>query len=260
MLRIVQSALWGHHHLFTWVLGQTALGALDRRRICERLDMHRLIFALTFSTALCAAPFVLAQETPALDTTESQVSYGIGLQIGQNIAQQGFDGLDIEALTQAIRDVLDGTEPRLDTAALQAAFAAFQQDRDAAKIAEGQAFLEENGKRDGIVTTNTGLQYMIIEEGSGESPTREQTVTVHYTGRLLNGTVFDSSQQRGQPASFPVGGVIPGWTEALMLMKPGATWEVWLPSEIAYGTRGAGGDIGPNEVLNFTIELISVDG
>ena len=128
------------------------------------------------------------------------------------------------------------------------------------KLAANAAFLEENGAKDGITTTTTGLQYRVDEEGSGTPPTATQSVVVHYAGRLLDGTEFDSSYRRGQPATFGVTQVIPGWTEALLLMKPGAKWEVWLPSEIAYGPRGAGGAIGPHEVLNFTIELVEVQG
>ena len=127
-------------------------------------------------------------------------------------------------------------------------------------VEEGKMFMEENAKKDGIITTESGLQYRVVTQGEGTMPTTADTVKVHYTGRLLDGTVFDSSVQRGQPATFPVTGVIKGWTEALLLMKAGTTVEVWLPPEIAYGERGAGADIGPNATLNFDIELIEVIG
>ena len=120
------------------------------------------------------------------------------------------------------------------------------------------AFMEENSKKDGVITTASGLQYKVVKTGQGDSPTLRDTVSVHYTGRLLTGDVFDSSHKRGAPAEFPVSGVIPGWTEALQLMQPSGVLEVWIPSELAYGTRGAGGLIGPNEVLNFDMELIKI--
>lgn len=124
--------------------------------------------------------------------------------------------------------------------------------------ATGEAFLAENAKKDGITTTDSGLQYRVIEEGTGKTPSASDTVSCHYAGTLIDGTEFDSSYKRGQPAQFPVGGVIAGWTEALQMMKVGGKWEVFLPSEIAYGARGAGGAIGPNETLVFTIELIDI--
>ena len=122
----------------------------------------------------------------------------------------------------------------------------------------GEAFLAENAKADGIQVTDSGLQYREIEPGSGDSPKLSDTVRCHYAGTLIDGTEFDSSYSRGMPAEFPVSGVISGWTEALQMMKPGAKWEVFLPSDIAYGPRGAGGAIGPNETLIFTIELLAV--
>lgn len=122
----------------------------------------------------------------------------------------------------------------------------------------GEAFLEENGKKDGVTTTASGLQYKVIETGSGPTPTASDTVRCHYSGTLIDGSKFDSSYDRGQPAEFPVGGVIAGWTEALQLMTCGSKWEVYLPSEIAYGSRGAGGAIGPDETLVFTIELLDI--
>lgn len=122
----------------------------------------------------------------------------------------------------------------------------------------GEAFLAENAKKEGVKTTDSGLQYRIIEEGTGLTPSASDTVVCHYAGTLIDGTEFDSSYKRGQPAQFPVGGVIAGWTEALQMMKVGGKWEVFLPSDIAYGARGAGGDIGPNETLIFTIELIDI--
>ena len=134
------------------------------------------------------------------------------------------------------------------------------QKAQSANVEAGQKFLAENGKRDGVVTTATGLQYEVLAEGSGDSPKETEQVTVHYHGTLIDGTVFDSSVERGQPATFPVNGVIPGWVEALQLMKPGAKYKLFIPSNLAYGERGAGGSIGPNATLIFEVELISIGG
>lgn len=228
--------------------------------------MHRFTSALVVTAALFAPVPVLAQDVPPLETVKARAAYAIGLQIGQQLAAQNLQGLDVDALALAIQDSLDGTEPRLDDAEMQAAFAelnaqaqAQAQVRGEQALAEGRAFLEDNATEDGVTTTDSGLQYEVVEEGAGDSPAATDTVTVHYEGRLLDETVFDSSIARGEPASFPVNGVIQGWQEALQLMKPGAKWEVWIPAELAYGTQGAGQSIGPNEVLNFTIELISID-
>lgn len=227
--------------------------------------MHRFTSVFAISAALTTSAF--AQDVSPLETDKARASYGLGLQIGQQLAERITTDLDTAAFTLAIRDVLDGAEPRLSEEELEAAFAALRAEIDAArearaqaKLEAGRAFLAENGKKDGVTTTESGLQYSITKSGSGDSPTPGQSVTVHYEGRLLNGSVFDSSIARGEPVTFPVGGVIRGWQEALQLMTPGATWEVWIPSELAYGPQGAGGSIGPNETLNFTIELISIDG
>ncbi|MEM7683756.1 MAG: FKBP-type peptidyl-prolyl cis-trans isomerase [Paracoccaceae bacterium] len=208
-----------------------------------------------------------AQEVAPLETPQQKASYGIGYNMGQSISQQGLtlDEIDPAALAQAVRDFLAGDDPRVPEAELIDAFTAIQvavQAREEAKaekaVAAGAAFLEENKAAEGVVTTESGLQYRIETEGDGASPQATDTVSVHYEGRLLDGTVFDSSYARGEPASFGVTQVIPGWTESLLLMKPGGKFEVWIPSELAYGSRGAGADIGPNETLNFTIELLEI--
>lgn len=229
--------------------------------------MPRILTALALGTALGTAQMALAEDAPALDTLESRAGYGIGLQIGQSLEQQGLGDLDIDALAAGIKDHLTGAEAQISDAEflavmqeLQAKAQAAEAEQAAAALAAGEAFLAENKDRDGVETTSTGLQYQVVTAGEGKSPTPEMSVTVHYTGRLLDGTVFDSSVERGTPATFPVRGVIQGWQEALQLMKPGAVWEVWIPSQNAYGTQGAGGSIGPNEVLHFTIELIEIAG
>jgi len=204
-----------------------------------------------------------------LESVEARYSYGLGIQIGQTLRQNGIDrGLDADAFALGIRDVLTGTEPRLSLSEIQAAIETVQQaladearQRAAAAKSAGEAFLSGNTANEGVVATESGLQYRVMTEGQGDGPTADDTVQVHYEGKLLDGSIFDSSYARGEPISFPVGGVIQGWQEVLQLMRPGAVFEVWIPSELAYGEQGAGNDIGPNEVLHFKIELIEiVDG
>ena len=230
-----------------------------------------MIPSLVIGAVLLMAAPVLAQDTPALDSVDARSSYGFGLQNGSSVREQGWDAFDLDAFLQGMEDGLAGNDPKVSNDDLMDSFAALrarlQEKQEAAqarasaeKLAANAAFLEQNGARDGVTTTESGLQYTVTEAGSGDSPTPEQTVTVHYEGRLLDGSVFDSSIARGEPATFAVGGVIRGWQEVLQLMSPGATWDVWIPSDLAYGPQGAGGSIGPNEVLNFTIELISIDG
>ena len=141
---------------------------------------------------------------------------------------------------------------------MQDYFGKLANEKQKVNVEAGQKFLDENAKRDGVVTTATGLQYEVLKEGSGDSPKETDNVTVHYHGTLIDGTVFDSSVDRGQPATFPVNGVIPGWVEALQLMNAGAKYKLFIPSNLAYGERGAGGAIGPNATLVFEVELISI--
>ena len=202
-------------------------------------------------------------------TTEKQKSgYAIGLKIGAQLAM-AKDSLDANALTLGVLDAIEGKKPRLSEEEIQEAGIAFQkkvlakQEKEAAKIleknlSEAKTFLEENKKKEGVVTLESGLQYKIIKKGTGATPTKGDSVTTHYTGKLLNGQVFDSSIQRGEPATFPVSGVIAGWTEALQLMKSGAKWELYIPAELAYGKRGAGKMIEPGATLIFDIELLDV--
>lgn len=221
--------------------------------------------------ALVAAPLLLpvaasAQDAPPLETVDQRFSYMVGLQLGQRMMEQGLGKtLDVDAFAQALRDTFAGEKPRLSMEEMQATVKEVQalrdqeqQEKTGKAQAEGKAFMAENMKKDGVQTTASGLQYTVVTAGTGEKPLAADTVQVHYEGRLLNGTVFDSSYARGEPATFGVGQVIPGWQEALQLMPAGSKWEVWIPSELAYGEQGAGGDIGPNETLNFTIELIEI--
>lgn len=199
-----------------------------------------------------------------LKTDKQKFSYTAGYQIGQNLKRQNLD-LDSRTFSQGVQDAIGNAKPRLKPEEMQAAFQA-QQKKDMEKQAAaakknldaGQAFLEANKKKEGVTTTASGLQYKIITEGKGKQPKSTDSVVAHYRGTLINGTEFDSSYQRNEPATFPVGGVIKGWQEVLPLMKEGAKWQVYIPSDLAYGPRGAGGEIGPNEVLIFDIELLSV--
>jgi len=205
---------------------------------------------------------------PELKTLQDKVSYGIGMNLGRDFKQQGVE-IDPKILARGIQDALAGGETLLTEEQVREAFEAFQkelmakqeakakEDADKNKAA-GVAFLAENGKKEGIKTTASGLQYKVLTEGTGKSPTATDTVTVNYRGTLTDGTEFDSSYKRNQPATFQVGGVIPGWTEALQLMKEGGKYQLYIPSELAYGERGAPPVIGPNATLVFEVELVKV--
>lgn len=202
-----------------------------------------------------------------LETLEQKVNYAIAQNMAQNFEQGGLT-IEPEAFAQALKDVRDGVEPRLTDDEMQSAMQAFQEQALAkreeeqkriseANAAEGAAFLEANKAKEGVITTESGLQYRVITEGSGVKPSATDTVTVHYSGKLLDGTEFDSSYARQEPVNFPVNGVIAGWTEALQLMPQGSKWELFIPSDLAYGP-GGNGPIPPNAVLTFEVELLEV--
>jgi len=198
-----------------------------------------------------------------LDSQLDKVSYSLGLQIGQGLKTDGLSDLDPQIIAKAIQDVFGDKELLLDEAESKQTVISYMNEKQELKLAEntkaGEAFLAKNKGEEGVVTLDSGLQYKIITEGSGDKPTAADKVTTHYHGTLIDGTVFDSSVDRGEPASFPVGGVIPGWTEALQLMPVGSKWRLFVPSALAYGERGAGGVIGPNTTLIFDVELLSID-
>lgn len=197
---------------------------------------------------------------------EQQASYGIGYQMGEQLASNPFDGLSLDIVAQGIKDGFNRAEPAVNNEELRVAFNEIHQRLQAAKqekfaevVEQGAAFLADNAKRDEVTTTESGLQYEVINSGdSSESPTAASTVRTHYHGTLLDGSVFDSSYDRGQPAEFPVGGVIKGWTEALQMMNVGDKWRLYVPSELAYGEQGAGGAIGPYATLIFDVELLEI--
>ena len=209
---------------------------------------------------------VHAEESKPITTNAEKFSYGIGLQIGRQLLKQGLSTVDSRVIAMAIEDVRKGNELRVSMEEMQVAATAYQNELKAEKlaaadrnIAAGEQFLKENSSREGVIVLDSGLQYRIVTPRTGDSPTATDTVVVHYRGRLLDGSEFDSSYSRGQPAELGVGQVIPGWQQALQLMPAGSKWEVWIPASLAYGDQGAG-SIGPNETLHFDIELIEIKG
>lgn len=200
-----------------------------------------------------------------LKTDEDKLSYGVGLNIGSGLVQQGLPGINTEAIFQGIRDSIGGAEPMVDQKELEEVLGRLR-DREQAKLTaimeentvKGTAFLTENGAREGVVTTESGLQYQILSEGDGAIPSLESVVKTHYHGTLIDGTVFDSSVDRGEPTQFAVNQVIPGWTEALQLMKVGSKWRIYVPSELAYGEMSPGPAIPPNSTLIFDVELLEI--
>jgi FKBP-type peptidyl-prolyl cis-trans isomerase FklB len=207
---------------------------------------------------------VNAQEKPALKSQKEKMSYIIGMDIGNNLKKQSID-IDPNILAKGVKDAFSGSQSLLTEQEIRETTMAFQKEMMAKQeeVAkknkkEGEVFLAENKKKEGVKTLSSGLQYKVIKAGTGKKPKLTDTVTTHYRGTLINGTEFDSSYRRGQPVSFQVNGVIPGWTEALQLMEEGAKWQLFIPSNLAYGERGAGRDIGPNATLIFEIELLSI--
>jgi FKBP-type peptidyl-prolyl cis-trans isomerase FklB len=209
-----------------------------------------------------------AQENVELKTRQDSVSYAIGYNIGTNFKMQSIE-VDPAVVAAAMRDIMNEGDTKLTEEEAQQIWMSYQQEMMAKQEQEREAsgaknkedgvkWLAENKEKEGVVTTESGLQYKVIEMGDGPKPSPNDKVRVHYRGRLIDGTQFDSSYDRGEPAEFPVGGVIAGWTEALQLMPVGSKWEVYIPSELGYGERGAGQDIGPNATLIFEVELLDI--
>lgn len=199
------------------------------------------------------------------ETIEQRVSYGVGRQLGDQLRNNPFKDFDVTAVQAGLADALAQADSQVSDELLNEAFAIVskklqEQELAAAKekAAEGEAFLSENAKRDGIVVTESGLQYEIITEGGGDKPKADSTVRTHYHGTFIDGRVFDSSYDRGQPAEFPVNGVIAGWTEALQMMTEGSKWRLYIPYNLAYGERGSHGAIPPYSALVFDVELLAV--
>ncbi len=215
------------------------------------------------------ASSAFAQGKPDLKDPKQRASYSIGADIGGNFKRQGLE-VDANALAAGLSDALAGKTALTETEIrdtlnnfrkeMMAKMEAKQKNDGEKNIKEGEAFLAANAKKEGVKTLPSGLQYKVLKNGTGKSPKATDTVKVHYHGTLIDGTVFDSSVERGEPATFPVNGVIAGWIEALQLMKEGDKWQLTIPSKLAYGERGApGGKIGPNSVLVFEVELLSIE-
>jgi len=227
---------------------------------------RRIAMAMCAAVALSGA--AVAADAPELKTDKEKLSYSIGMDIGGNL-KRGSVEVDPDVLAKGLKDTYGGGKTILTEDEARKTITDFQKTLMAKQAetmhklgeknkADGEKFLAENGKKEGVKTLPSGLQYREIAPGNGKSPKAADTVTTHYKGTLIDGTEFDSSYKRGQPATFKVSGVIPGWTEALQLMKEGAKWQLFVPSNLAYGERGAGRDIGPNATLIFEVELVSV--
>ncbi|OOF13081.1 MULTISPECIES: FKBP-type peptidyl-prolyl cis-trans isomerase [Salinivibrio] len=200
-----------------------------------------------------------------LETVEQKASYGIGLQMGQQLAGSGLEGLQVDAIAKGISTALAGEMPEIEIDDINNALRELhtkaeevRQEAAKAQAAEGDAFLADNAKRDEVTVTESGLQYEVLVKGDGDIPTSDKQVRVHYHGQLIDGTVFDSSVTRGEPVEFPVTGVIKGWVEALQMMPVGSKWKLYIPQDLAYGERGAGAAIPPFAALVFEVELLDI--
>lgn len=198
-----------------------------------------------------------------LNTVHQRASYGLGVLMASNVKQQGGDSLDVESMVAGMRDIFGGKKPQMTEQECMMTVQPYMQqiaEQRTAKLQEqSKAFLEENKKKANVKVTASGLQYEVIKSGTGKSPKSTDQVTVHYIGKLVDGSVFDSSVERNEPATFGVNQVIPGWTEALQLMKEGDKWILYIPQDLAYGERGAGGQIPPYATLIFEVELLKVN-
>ena len=222
-------------------------------------SMKQLI--VIFSASLLALPLLGQDKSPQLKDQKDKVSYSIGLQIGFNLSRQKVD-ISPEVLASGIKDALAG-KPQLNPDQIKEVMTNFEKDMEQKQKeageknkSEGTKFLDENKKKEGVKTTGSGLQYKVLKEGNGAQPKATDTVTVNYRGTLINGTEFDSSYKRGQPATFPVNGVIKGWTEALQLMKVGSKYQLFVPASLAYGERSVSPDLAANSTLIFEVELL----
>lgn len=226
-----------------------------------KIKLVAVAVSLAMSTAIAATDI-------PLNTDVDKLSYSIGSDLGKNFKRQGID-VNPTVMAKGIQDGMSGGTLLLTDEQMKDVLTKFQKDLMAKRSADfnkkadenkskGEAFLAQNKAKKDVVTLADGLQYKIITAGTGQKPGKEDTVTVEYTGRLIGGEVFDSTDKSGKPATFKLSQVIPGWTEALQLMPAGSTWEIYVPSNLAYGSRSVGGPIGPNETLIFNIHLISV--
>lgn len=227
------------------------------------MSKYLLALPLLAAVGVVSLPAASAQETSG----ENSIGYFLGYSVGQQMTQSGFEDGDfnLDSLMEGFRDAFGGKEAKLNDEQLRATQSMIQslliqrqQQRMDEKKAEGTAYLAENAKKEGVKTLKGGVQYKVLKAGDGNSPGPTDTVKVHYTGKLIDGTTFDSSVERGQPATFQVNQVIQGWQMALQEMKVGSKWMLYIPSDLAYGERGSQGAIGPNEVLVFEVELLAI--
>jgi FKBP-type peptidyl-prolyl cis-trans isomerase len=233
---------------------------MDMKNISFLLIMTAVLISTTWS---CKSQNKVDNKKIDLTSKVDSASYAIGVQIGANFAQQGLDSLmNINLILEGIKDQI-AKNAKIDIAEtdqiIQEFFSEMQKSQSAGKLEEGENFLKENGKREGVTTTPSGLQYEVITMGEGEKPNATSTVKVNYRGTLLDGTEFDSSYARNEPISFPLNGVIKGWTEGLQYMPVGSKFKFYIPWDLAYGERGAGQLIGPYETLIFEVELLSIE-
>ncbi|OGR15550.1 MAG: hypothetical protein A2277_11215 [Desulfobacterales bacterium RIFOXYA12_FULL_46_15] len=216
---------------------------------------------------LCIATLAFSADNKVLKTDKDKISYILGINMGNHFKRDSID-IDTDMLMKGFKDALSGAKPILTDEEMASAMTVFQQQMQAKQMEKikvigeknkkaGETFLAENKKKDGVITLKSGLQYKVVTEGTGKMPKESDKVTTHYRGTLVDGTEFDSSYKRGEPVSFPVNGVIAGWTEALQLMKTGSKWQLFIPSDLAYGENGPE-PIGPNATLIFDVELISI--
>ncbi len=207
--------------------------------------------------------FTLAANAQNLKDARDSLSYAVGVIWGQNMIQQGMDDVSIEQVAAAMKALMNDEKTVFDIKTandiVKHHILAKKEAAKAKNLEEGRIFLAENAKRPGVKVTDSGLQYEVLVQGDGPVPKSTDKVKVHYTGTLIDGTVFDSSVERGEPIVFPVTGVIKGWVEALQMMPVGSKWKLYIPSELAYGERGAGASIGPNAVLIFEVELLGIE-
>src|SRR5699024_7762574 len=231
------------------------------------MKLHRLAASVAVLSLVLAGCDNQAAVSSELKTPAQKASYGIGLSMGKNLSQEGMDDLDSQAVALGIEDALSDTEQRLSDDELMEAFSFLQaraQERMNAlndEVAKaGADFLAENAKREGVITTESGLQYEVLTAAEGAQPKVSDVVSVHYTGTLLDGSVFDSSVERGESVEFPVGGVIPGWVEGLQLMSVGEKYKFYIPSELAYGPQSPTPAIPANSALVFEVELLGIEG
>ena len=228
----------------------------------------RTFFAVTVALLLAGTALAQGGKDNPLKTEDQKAAYALGMSFGGNLIRQGVE-VEFDAFFRGFRDAMEQNQPLLDDQEIRDVLIGFrarmQEKREREFLAkneknekEGAAFLAANKKKKNVVTTASGLQYRVIRAGKGKAPTASDSVVTHYKGTLIDGTVFDSSYQRGEPASFQTSGVIRGWTEALLLMKVGSKWELYIPPELAYGVRGSMPAIGPNPTLIFEIELMEI--